>query len=200
MPHETSRVQQMHLCAAGCDFLDERQGEIAVIRLSCRLRFGTTGDDMTTITSVLTADHREEDQLFASAAAAAERGNWLECERQFDAFLRGLKRHMKIEEDILFPAFEEASGMLGGPTYVMRSEHQLMLAGLEQIAAAIAAGNDNLFRALADSFLALMNAHSAKEERVLYPMCDNLLAGAAGEEVRESIAAALGATASTTPA
>lgn len=142
---------------------------------------------MHTITAVLTADHRQGDQLFAATTRAAEEGDWSACHRQFDGFLAALKRHMKIEEEMLFPAFEQASGISGGPTSVMRQEHQRMLALLDEIAAAIAAHDSELFRATADSFAGVMEAHSLKEERILYPLCDEVLPGSSAEKLQEML-------------
>lgn len=142
---------------------------------------------MSTITAVLAADHQHADQLFAAATQAAEQSDWSACRRQFDAFLDALKRHMKIEEETLFPAFEQASGIRGGPTWVMRQEHRQMLAWLDEIAAAMAARNTREFRALGESFVGLMTAHSTKEERVLYPMCDEVLRDLSGEQLQERV-------------
>ncbi len=142
---------------------------------------------MTNITAVLTADHRYGDQLFAAATQGAEQGDWPACRQQFDAFLRALKHHMKIEEQVLFPAFEQASGIRGGPTWVMRQEHQQMLALLDEIATAIAARNAEDLRASAQSFVELMTLHSTKEERVLYPMCDETLPDLSGEKLQEMV-------------
>ena len=146
------------------------------------------GGAMTSISEFLTTDHRHGDELFAAAAQAAEQGDWAVCHQQFNAFLRALKRHMKIEEEALFPAFEQATGITAGPTRVMRHEHQQMLALLEDVAAAIAAHDAARFRSLAQSFTALMGSHSAKEENVLYPMCDEALPGLSGEKLQEMMA------------
>lgn len=142
---------------------------------------------MTAISAVLTADHRHGDRLFAAAVLAAEQSDWFECERQFAAFVTALKRHMKIEEKALFPAFEEASGISGGPTWVMRQEHQRMLARLDEMAVAVAARHTEDFRALAQSFSRLMAAHSSREEGVLYPWCDKLLSRLSGEKLYEML-------------
>lgn len=132
---------------------------------------------MTTITTVLTADHRHGDRLFDAALQAAGEADWPACRERLGEFVQALRHHMRIEEEILFPAFERASGVSGGPTWVMRQEHQQMLAMLDRIASAAAARDADGFDALARSFAALMAAHSAKEERVLYPMCDEMLPG-----------------------
>ena len=130
---------------------------------------------MDTISSVLTADHRQCDDLFAAASHAAGEEDWVRCRTQFDSFVSALKRHMQLEEEVLFPAFEQASGMAGGPTWVMRQEHQQMLSLLDELGGTIEQRNASGFRALAQTFTALMDGHSMKEERVLYPMCDRVL-------------------------
>ena len=51
---------------------------------------------------------------------------------------RALERHIRLEEEIVFPLFEARSGIVDGPTAVMRDEHRclrralaLMRAGIE---------------------------------------------------------------------
>jgi iron-sulfur cluster repair protein YtfE (RIC family) len=142
---------------------------------------------METITDVLTEDHRYADELFATAVRYAEQAAWHECEQQLALFHVALETHMKIEEDVLFPAFEQATGSKAGPTAVMRHEHREMLALLDDIAAAADAGDQKRFESLAQSFLTVLNMHSAKEETVLYPMCDTVLTTLDGAELRQDL-------------
>lgn len=135
------------------------------------------------ISEGLTADHRQGDELFAAAAQAAERGDWAGCRACCDAFQRALKHHLAIEEQVLFPAFEQTAGISAGPTRVMRHEHQEMLAMLDRIAAAVAACDAPGFRLAAQSFTALMKLHSTKEETVLYPLIDEALPDLSGEKL-----------------
>lgn len=142
---------------------------------------------MSSISEVLGADHRDCDALFASVAETAERGEWSNCRERVAAFSQSLKHHMKIEEQALFPAFEEATGIGGGPTRAMRHEHRQMLALLDAVAAAAAAHDAARFRAAARSFTTLMSSHGAKEETVLYPMCDELLRQMSGEQLWQMV-------------
>lgn len=135
------------------------------------------------ISEALAAAHREGEDLFAAAAQAAERGDWAGCRERCDAFQRALKHHLAIEEQVLFPAFEQATGINTGPTRMMRHEHQQMLALLDGIAATVAARDAAGFRLAAQSFTALMALHSAKEENVLYPMIDGVLPDLGGEKL-----------------
>ena len=43
---------------------------------------------------------------------------------QITTFLFEMERHFLMEETVLFPTFEDISGMRQGPTQVMRMEHQ----------------------------------------------------------------------------
>ncbi len=76
----------------------------------------------------------------------------------------------------MFPAFEQATGMTSGPTAVMRMEHEQMRGLLDQIAAAIPAGDYQGVLDLGDTLLMLVQQHNQTEEGMLYPMADSALA------------------------
>ena len=142
---------------------------------------------METITSFLTEDHRLADDLFASATQHAADGTWQECGRQLARFRAALETHMKLEEDVLFPAFEQATGNTQGPTYVMRHEHREMLTALDEIDQAAAAREAKRFASLTQSFVDVLDVHSAKEETILYPMCDKLVSTLNAGQLRQTL-------------
>ncbi len=142
---------------------------------------------METITSFLTDDHRFADGLFAAARQHAARGEWAECSRAVDKFRAALESHMKLEEEVLFPAFEGATGTDSGPTSVMRIEHREMLHQLDALAGAMTTANGDGFDGLAQSFLHTLDAHSMKEERILYPMCDRLVSALNADELKRTL-------------
>jgi iron-sulfur cluster repair protein YtfE (RIC family) len=144
---------------------------------------------MATITSFLTEDHRHADGLFNAASEAVSRGALQEGERQLAFFRTALESHMRIEEDVLFPAFEQATGMTSGPTAVMRQEHQQMLGALDNMSEACVNGDAKRFESIATSFLHVLNMHSMKEEQVLYPMCDRVLQDVTADDLRERLEA-----------
>ncbi|MDP3033441.1 MAG: hemerythrin domain-containing protein, partial [Rhodocyclaceae bacterium] len=80
------------------------------------------------------------------------------------------------EEAVLFPAFEAATGMAGGPTQMMRSEHARMRELLGQMRSAQTAQEGDAFAGAAETLLVFMQQHNLKEENILYPMCDRSLA------------------------
>lgn len=162
------------------DFLDKHQGAAPGACLCCRRM--SSG-----ISEFLTADHRRGEELFEAALQRAAGGDWDGCREHFDAFRAALHRHLEIEEQILFPAFEETTGITAGPTRVMRHEHQQMLEQLDRMSAALAARDAPGFSSSAKSFVGLMAAHSAKEENVLYPMCDEALPEGQSEKLQAMV-------------
>jgi hemerythrin-like domain-containing protein len=65
----------------------------------------------------------------------------------------------------------------GGPTAMMRMEHQQMRGLLDQIGAAMDAGDTEEAMDIGDTLLMLIQQHNVKEEGMLYPMAENMLAG-----------------------
>lgn len=102
---------------------------------------------------------------------------WSECQSAFDAFRHEIEAHFATEEQVLFPAFEHATGMSAGPSQVMRFEHAQMRELLGHMAQAVGRCDANGFSGLAETLLVLMQQHNMKEENILYPMCDRTLAG-----------------------
>lgn len=136
------------------------------------------------VTDYLAWDHDRLDALLESAMAAAKRAQWPVAQALVDDFSHGLNRHIQIEEDILFPAFEDATGMhQGGPTLVMRHEHvdiRQCLAGIME--GARACDYDAMERNRAD-LLGVLVPHNMKEESILYPATDRFHHDAALESL-----------------
>lgn len=131
-----------------------------------------------TTTELLGSDHRRLDTLLADAKRALAAGEPTRARPLFTAFREGLERHIVAEEEILFPAFEELTGMVGGPTQVMRSEHIDIRKLLEEIASRLEQGSEGGYTTPLASLTALLYAHNGKEERILYPATDRAASGA----------------------
>jgi uncharacterized protein (DUF2249 family)/hemerythrin superfamily protein len=130
----------------------------------------------------LGTDHRRLDGLFAETCELARRGAVEAAGVRFADFRAGLEHHIEAEEKVLFPAFEQATGMHGaGPTEVMRIEHIEIRRLMAEVAAALAAGGGERAREIAGRLEQVLRLHNMKEENVLYPMSDHL-AGDAGRD------------------
>jgi hemerythrin-like domain-containing protein len=112
----------------------------------------------------------------------------------FRSFLDGpITRHFRQEEVALFPPLEAVIGDTGGPTAVMRHEHQELHVAFDQWRAlavnaaaqpvgATPAGALELQR-VSRQIGSYLGQHINKEDNVLLPMCHRLLSQAALEEV-----------------
>lgn len=138
---------------------------------------------MTTISEFLAPDHKHCDKLFATAEAAVAQDDWEDAAAEFKRFHAALLHHFAMEEEVMFPAFEEHTGMTQGPTAMMRSEHRQMTVLLNQMADAMARKKKETFLGDADTLLIIMQQHNIKEEQILYRMADQALAGELDEVV-----------------
>lgn len=130
-----------------------------------------TAPPTTTIAEIFERDHRGLDGLLGDAERSLEAGQRARAAVIFSRFREGLERHIVAEEEVLFPAFEELTGITRGPTEVMRAEHTEIRrllrearAGLERAEAAVPLA----------ALTSLLAAHNRKEEGILYPMLDRV--------------------------
>lgn len=130
---------------------------------------------MNTIAEIMSADHNSCDNEFALAEQAALANNWSEAETAFNAFRNDMAHHFKMEEEVLFPTLIAAGGP-SGPVQVMRMEHTQIRGLLEQMAAAVAYKDAEEYGGLSETLLIVMQQHNHKEEQILYPMADQILA------------------------
>jgi regulator of cell morphogenesis and NO signaling len=135
-----------------------------------------------TITEFFEQDHDRLDELF-KIFQQSKRSDFPRAKEAFKEFKFGLQRHIVWEEDLLFPIWEQKTGMSdSGPTPIMRNEHRQIGQQLEAIHQKVADQNpdtDQEEQALLD----ILGSHNRKEERALYPAIDQV----AGAEEREII-------------
>ncbi len=132
---------------------------------------------MATITEYMSQEHRYCDDLFVQMERAVQKNQWEEAEKAFGEFHGAMQRHLTMEETILFPAFEVATGMAMGPTRVMREEHLQILSLIGNICEALEARNISDFEGHAETLNTMLQQHNIKEESMLYPMSDRALSG-----------------------
>jgi iron-sulfur cluster repair protein YtfE (RIC family) len=122
-------------------------------------------------------DHRDCDARWADVEELLDTADIEAARPAWEKFDRSTRRHLAMEEEVLFPAFDARSGMGGrGPTSVMKMEHQQMRGLLDQIGVAVDAGDAQEAMDIGDTLLMLIQQHNVKEEGMLYPMAENLLA------------------------
>jgi len=140
---------------------------------------------MSSILETLSQDHRRCDEVFVAAENACAEGDWGLAGSQGQAFFQAMEHHFRIEEQVLFPAFEAVTGMTMGPTEVMRGEHAQMRELFREMGEALEAQDADSYLGLSETLLMIMQQHNAKEEQMLYQMADQVLAGQVDDLLRQ---------------
>jgi len=127
-------------------------------------------------TAFFSADHRACDDSWASLEESAAQSDAAVSRASWERFDRGMRRHFAMEEEVLFPAIEQATGMFNtGPVAVMRHEHTQMRALLDEMGQRAKAGDFEGLLDQGDTLHLLIQQHNAKEEGILYPLADRAL-------------------------
>jgi regulator of cell morphogenesis and NO signaling len=132
-----------------------------------------------TLSAALEREHRQIDEEIAAFTAGPDGGT-----EHLTRAMEALRRHIYLEEQFLFPPLREAGLM--APIFVMLREHGQMWTTMAALDADLAAG-----AAVAEGcreLSAQLEAHNSKEEPIIYPQADTVLAGTAADELRALMA------------
>ncbi len=120
-------------------------------------------------------DHRVCDHFYADAENALAAKDIEKAKELFESFYRATNHHFDMEERELFITFEKRTGMMGGPTQMMRYEHQQLRSLLESMKSALNENRQDDFFGIGESMMIMLQQHNMKEEQMLYPMIDRVL-------------------------
>src|SRR5262245_18882921 len=127
--------------------------------------------ELRAVSEALSWDHDRLDAIEKLAFERLAAGDVEGARERWSEFMVGLRRHIRFEEELLFPAFEGRCGP--GPTGVMRFEHREIEALIEAIGATLP--NPPVARMFRDQLHEVLGRHNLKEEQVLYPATDRSL-------------------------
>ncbi len=136
---------------------------------------------MISIRKVMATDHKRCDELYAKAELCVSNDDWESAQKHVKDFVENILFHFHQEEDVLFPSFEEITGMRHGPTEMMRHEHEQMRALITELEKTFENKNKDRYLGLSETLLIYMQQHNMKEEQMLYPMIDEKCADRAEE-------------------
>ncbi len=142
---------------------------------------------MDTITEYMVIDHKHCDDVFAALERDVSEARWASADTSMIEFAGEMDLHFAMEEYVLFPAFEQATGNTAGPTAVMRSEHDQMRAMIADMRDAVDKRDGAEFSGIAETMNIMLQQHNMKEEGILYPMTDRVL-GDSREDILERMA------------
>jgi hypothetical protein len=132
-------------------------------------------DGFESVTAYLGRDHHRLDEALRSVSQAVGAGRFPDAAAGYREFELGILRHLRIEEELLFPVFEARSGIVEGPTTVMRDEHRQVRTALALMRSALQCSDADSYDDGLRFFQSVLPDHNAKEEHILYPALDGLL-------------------------
>jgi iron-sulfur cluster repair protein YtfE (RIC family) len=124
------------------------------------------------VSVALELHHRRLDDMLDRVEIDVEAGSWSEARRGFALFRRELEEHLRLEEELLLPALGPGSQVGDGPAFVVRAEHPQIRELLEIVE--IALENEYPIGEVTDALEATLADHNLSEERVLYPLFEQL--------------------------
>ena len=141
------------------------------------------------INDLLHSDHVRLHELLEEHCAELDGDNVMLASIRFEEFQTGLLRHIKMEEEVLFPVYEKKTETTMGPTHVMRMEHQeiknLMKKMIDMLGEAKVeglSGRDAMVE-LGRQIDGYLKLHNQKEEGILYPSSDQVIQGMERDEL-----------------
>lgn len=143
---------------------------------------------MTTISRFLGSDHKRCDDLFANAETSVSKAEWDQATNYLNEFVEAVEHHFTMEEQVLFPAFEQATGSTEGPTRVMRMEHEQLRSIMGMLKAALEKRDADEFFGCSDTLNTMVQQHNMKEETILYQMAERVLGGQQEQIISEMTA------------
>lgn len=136
-------------------------------------------------------------QALATDTNSDVRGAKRALAQAVDFLQQELELHLRKEEEALFPPLEAIIGAMGGPTAVMRAEHQSLRTKngeLQTLVKELPSGDDKLsaeasrqLKGVADYIITLLRDHIHKENFILFPMSNQMLSGATLDSTWESM-------------
>jgi iron-sulfur cluster repair protein YtfE (RIC family) len=127
-----------------------------------------------TASLMLTLHHRRLDDLLGYVEIAAEIRSWKQARALFVAFREELEEHIRIEEDVMFPALDPFLSP-ASPTAVMRVEHREIARCVDLLDQLLDA--EQPIAEAVDRLEAVLAEHNRKEEGVLYPTFERFATG-----------------------
>lgn len=146
----------------------------------------TAGSEIS-LAEAFTREHHEIDAGIEAYVAAAE-ADPLDRAVPLLAAMEALRRHIYLEEEVVFPRLPVATLMM--PLMVMRREHGELWRRMDDLAARIEAdGAESAdLEAACGELLQLLDNHNSKEEPIIYPHLDGDLNVNEQARVREMLA------------
>jgi iron-sulfur cluster repair protein YtfE (RIC family) len=132
-------------------------------------------------------EHSLYENLLSRCTEAIEIEDWEDADLLFKRMVTHLKRHMAVEEEVLYPAYEAATHAPQGPTGALRDEHDHIVRLIMDMARVIKTRDSDYVLECLSHLEKQMIKHHEKEEDIFLPMASHIL-DARREEISRQLA------------
>lgn len=133
----------------------------------------------------LVHEHSLYEDLLSECHDAVENEDWESVNLIFSQLVMHLKRHIAVEEEVLYRAYESAPHAPQGPTTALREEHSTVIRMIQDMAPVIKSRNsEHLLECLAHLENQMIKHHE-KEEDIFLPMASHILNASHDELLRK---------------
>ncbi len=123
----------------------------------------------------LVHEHSLYENLLARCQESVDIEDWKTAGSAFNELITHLKRHMALEEEVLYPAYESTPHAPQGPTTALRAEHDDLVRLIRDMLALIKTrDSDRVMEGLAHLENRMIKHHE-KEEDIFLPMASHIL-------------------------
>jgi hemerythrin-like domain-containing protein len=133
----------------------------------------------------LVHEHSLYENLLSQCQDAVEIENWETVDLIFHELITHLKRHMALEEEVLYPAYESAPHAPQGPTTALREEHSGIVRLIKDMARVIKTRDSGHVLECLTHLEFQMIKHHEKEEDIFLPMASHILSASHDELLRK---------------
>jgi hemerythrin-like domain-containing protein len=127
------------------------------------------------VTGYLACDHHRLGEGLQSVSSAVASGRFEEAIAGYQRYESDLQRHLRVEEELIFPVFEARSGLTSGPTDALRNEHRQVRMALVLMRRGLRHRDATAYGDGVRFLESVFPDHNAREEHILYPALDSLL-------------------------
>ena len=142
---------------------------------------------MSSTNNWLIHEHSLYENLLSQCTEAVEIEDWKTVNLLFKRLVTHLKRHMALEEEVLYPAYEAAAHAPQGPTSALREEHDHIVRLIMDMARVIKTRDSDYVLECLAHLEKQMIKHHEKEEDIFLPMASHIL-DAKREEISRQLA------------
>ncbi len=133
----------------------------------------------------LVHEHSKYENLLSQCQDAVEMEDWGTVDRVFNELVTHLQRHMALEEEVLYPAYESTTHAPQGPTTALREEHSGLVRLIRDMARIIKTRDSEHVLESVVHLEYQMIKHHEKEEDIFLPMASYILNAGRDELVRK---------------